>query len=95
MFRYTDPVDADGEFTKAVLNRIAKHSKPELAARLIIPPNTVRFAWGHDSVSELFSTYVFKIQSPLPESMCSLPALSGLPICPRKPAATFLIAHCV
>ncbi|BDA46994.1 Potassium transporter 5 [Coccomyxa sp. Obi] len=39
-YGYTDPVDADGEFTKAVLNRIAKHSKPELAARLIIPPGT-------------------------------------------------------
>lgn len=41
VLRYTDPVDADGEFTKAVLNRVAKHSKPELAARLIVPPGTV------------------------------------------------------
>lgn len=39
--RYTDTIDEDGEFTKAVLNRIAKHSKPELAARLIVPPGTV------------------------------------------------------
>ncbi|KAK9918504.1 hypothetical protein WJX75_004557 [Coccomyxa subellipsoidea] len=39
-YGYTDTIDEDGEFTKAVLNRIAKHSKPELAARLIVPPGT-------------------------------------------------------
>ena len=39
--RYTDPIDEDGEFTKAVLNKIAKHSKPELAAKLIVLPGKV------------------------------------------------------
>ena len=39
--RYTDAIDEDGEFTKAVLNKIAKHSKPELAAKLIVPPGQV------------------------------------------------------
>ncbi|EIE21883.1 potassium transporter [Coccomyxa subellipsoidea C-169] len=37
-YGYTDPIDEDGEFTKAVLNKIAKHSKPELAAKLIVLP---------------------------------------------------------
>lgn len=32
--RYTDQINVKGEFTKAVLTLVAKHSRPEVASRL-------------------------------------------------------------
>lgn len=43
-YGYTDAVDRDGEFTRAVLARVAKYSAPEAAARLLGPADQVRGA---------------------------------------------------
>jgi hypothetical protein len=41
-YGYTEAVDARGEFTRAVLARVAKYSAPEAAARLLGPADQAR-----------------------------------------------------